>query len=195
MRYPFDEFRLGTRYGTKGSLWKCGWHSGLDLLSANYGGDGLVYPLYAGVVSRVAKNAAYGNYVLVSHADGYVTLYAHLKMVYVKRGMTVAEDTVLGVEGAMGHATGKHLHIEVHRGKYSYPAAIDPLEFIKKGMESNEVEKNINIRLNGRRKRVWAIVKDGHNYVRLQDLRDEKIAIGYDDDEKMPVVSVQWKQQ
>lgn len=49
MRYPFDKYRLGTRYGSKGNLWKCGYHSGLDLLSANYGGDGLIHPLYEGM--------------------------------------------------------------------------------------------------------------------------------------------------
>ena len=37
MRYPFNKYRLGTRYGSKGKYWKCGYHSGQDFLSANYG--------------------------------------------------------------------------------------------------------------------------------------------------------------
>lgn len=190
MRYPFEHFRLGTRYGTKGKYWKCGWHSGLDLLSAAYGGDGLVYPLCGGQVMKVAKSDSYGNYVMVKHEGGYVTLYAHLRTVYVRNGMMVGEDTVLGVEGMSGNATGRHLHIEVHKGGYSYPAKIDPLEFINRGMEVAEVEKNIKIRLNGREKVISAIEKGGHNYVKLQDLRDERLVIGYDADKRVPVISV-----
>ncbi|MBQ3199070.1 MAG: M23 family metallopeptidase [Firmicutes bacterium] len=187
MRYPFDKFGLGTRYGEQGESWKCGWHSGLDMVSVAAGGDGLVYPLYAGVVYKVGHSGSYGNCVYVRHADGYMTLYAHLRDVYVKVGMEVNEKTVLGAEGATGNASGRHLHIEVHRGNYSYPASIDPLEFIK---ERLEITKKIKIRLNGIEKTVTAIEKDGNNYVKLQDLRDDKISVGYDATRKLPVVEV-----
>lgn len=190
MRYPFNQYRLGTRFGTPGGYWKCGWHSGLDLLSVAYGGDGLVYPLYSGEVMRVAKSAAYGNYILVAHKDGYISLYAHLRTVYVKAGMAVDEETVLGIEGATGNVTGRHLHIEVHKGEYRYPATVDPLEFIRKGMAGEEMEKNIKIRLNGREKVIAAIEKGGNNYVRLQDLRDDRLIVGYDEEKKLPVISV-----
>lgn len=193
MRYPFDKFRLGTKYGAKGHLWKCGWHSGQDFLSAGYGGDGLVYPLYAGVVYKVSHGGSYGNCVWVRHADGYITLYAHLKLIYVRKNMAVEENTVLGVEGATGHVTGRHLHIEVHKGEYKYPAMIDPLQFISDKLESevnDEVEKTLQICLNGVSKKVKAIEKGGYNYVRLQDLRDEKLAVGYDAEARQPVIYV-----
>ena len=135
MRYPFDKYRTGTRYGQKGSLWKCGWHSGQDFLSANYGGDGIIYPIMHGVVEKVAHSASYGNYVMVRHPEGYVSLYAHMKTVYIKKGTVVTERTALGVEGATGNATGRHLHLEVHKGSYHYPADIDPLAFIKERLE------------------------------------------------------------
>lgn len=50
-----------------------------------------------------------------------------------------------------------------------------------------EVEKQIKIKLNGVLKNVTAIEKNGYNYIKLQDLRDEKIEIGYDG---VPVVRV-----
>ncbi|MCM1136334.1 MAG: M23 family metallopeptidase [Clostridium sp.] len=189
MRYPFDTYRIGTRYGVKGKLWSCGWHSGQDFLSAKYGGDGVVYPLYAGTVLKAATNAAYGNYVQVKHPDGYVTLYAHMRIVYVKPGMRVDEQTVLGVEGQTGKATGKHLHVEVHKGSYKYPASIDPLAFIRE-RGGDEVEKKIKLRLNGVEKEVQAIEKGGHNYVKLQDLRDGRIDISYDAKAGVPIVVV-----
>ena len=189
MRYPFDRFRLGTAYGVKGKTWRCGFHSGLDLVSVAAGGDGLVYPVYDGEVLRVARGGSYGNCVYVRHPDGYVTLYAHLRDVYVKKGMKVGEKTVLGIEGATGNVTGRHLHIEVHRGAYDYPSAIDPREFIDKRItEEQEMVKDICIRLNGVLKTVSAIEKDGYNYVRLQDLRDDSIAVVYDAAAGMPVV-------
>ncbi len=124
MRYPFDKYRLGTRYGAKGRFWKAGWHSGQDFISISFGGDGLVYPLYAGEVLRVSHGGSYGNCVYLRHADGYITLYAHLRTVYVRVGQTVQEDTVLGIEGATGNVTGRHLHLEVHKGSYSYPSKL-----------------------------------------------------------------------
>lgn len=189
MRYPFNTYRLGTRFGAKGKSWKCGWHSGQDFLSAKYGGDGVVYPIYAGQVLKVSSGGAYGNCVQVKHADGYISLYAHLRIVYVKPGTRVDEQTALGAEGATGNAKGKHLHLEVHKGAYHYPASIDPLTFIRE-RGGDEVEKQLKIRLNGVEKQVQAIEKAGHNYVKLQDLRDGRIEIDYDAKAGVPVVEV-----
>lgn len=189
MQWPFKKFTFGTRYGVKGKLWQCGWHSGLDLMSVSFGGDGVVYPLYAGTVSKVAKNSSYGNYVLIKHLDGYITLYGHLAKVLVQKGMVVTEDVALGYEGATGNATGKHLHIEVHKGTYSYPSLINPMTFVNSRLEEEKMKK-IRIRLNGVEKVVQAIESGGNNYVRLQDLRDNLIAIGYDSAKKMPTVDV-----
>lgn len=187
MRFPFDTYRLGTRYGQKGRFWKCGWHSGLDLCSANYGGNGVVYPIQHGNVIKASWSESYGNYLVVKHPDGYVSLYAHLKSVFVQKGDMVSERTALGIEGMTGHATGKHLHLEVHKGEYKYPSTIDPYKFLKERME---VSKVLKISLNGVKKQVQAIEHAGFNYVRLQDLRDERIAVEYDAAEKMPVIKV-----
>ncbi len=70
-----------------------------------------------------------------------------------------------------------------------YPASIDPLAFIRE-RGGEEVEKKIKIRLNGLEKQVTAIEKAGHNYVRLQDLRDSRISVDYDSKAGVPVVTV-----
>ncbi|MDA3732022.1 lysozyme [Niameybacter massiliensis] len=56
--------------------------------------------------------------------------------------------------------------------------------------EAEEVVKKVTIKLNGVEKNVDAIEKDGHNYVKLQDLRDGMIDIGYD---SMPIIKVKVK--
>ena len=54
------------------------------------------------------------------------------------------------------------------------------IEFRRMIAEDEEVKKKIKIKLNGREKQVEAIESKGYNYVKLQDLRDDKIEISYD---------------
>ena len=61
------------------------------------------------------------------------------------------------------------------------------LAFRRLIVEDDEMEKQIQIKLNGKKKTVRAIEKGGHNFVMLQDLRDEKIEISYDG---VPIVRV-----
>ena len=131
-QYPFQKpYRIGTPFGQKGTLWKSGYHSGLDLISFAAGGDGKVYPVAPGkVIRRVMGDVSYGNYVTVQHEDGMLSLYAHLKSIAVTLGQAVAYDTQLGVEGATGNVTGAHLHLELHEKQYHYPATIDPAAFL-----------------------------------------------------------------
>lgn len=138
-QYPFkSKFVFGTPYGKKGSLWACGWHSGLDLKSTNYGGDGKVYPIAEGFVSLISRTGGYGNHVYVMHPDGYLSLYAHLKEIFVKTNEKVSLDTVIGQEGTTGNSTGIHLHIEIHKEYYNYPAKIDPQKFLDEKIKESE---------------------------------------------------------
>jgi murein DD-endopeptidase MepM/ murein hydrolase activator NlpD len=58
-------------------------------------------------------NGGYGNYVVVNHANGFSTLYAHLSNLAVQSGDVVAKGQRLGASGATGMATGAHLHFEI----------------------------------------------------------------------------------
>jgi peptidoglycan hydrolase-like protein with peptidoglycan-binding domain len=108
---------VGDGYGPRGDRF----HAGMDFL-ADTG-----TPVGAASAGRVtfAGYAAggWGNLVVVLHADGVRTLYAHLSKVSVRLGQSVATGNRLGLVGATGDATGPHLHFEVRlRG-----AAVDPL--------------------------------------------------------------------
>ncbi|MGW1994484.1 FG-GAP-like repeat-containing protein [Embleya sp. NPDC001921] len=67
-----------------------------------------------GTVSTVADrgNTSYGKYVVVTHANGWQTLYAHLNSFDVQQGDTVAAGSRLGRVGSTGNSTGPHLHYE-----------------------------------------------------------------------------------
>ncbi len=58
-------------------------------------------------------NGGYGNYVVIAHANGTQTLYAHMSRVLVSSGESVSRGEVIGKVGSTGEATGPHLHFEV----------------------------------------------------------------------------------
>jgi murein DD-endopeptidase MepM/ murein hydrolase activator NlpD len=96
-------------------------HTGLDFPAAQ---GTRVRAAAAGVVVLAGWDAGgYGNVVVVLHANGRRTWYAHLSGIAVGRGARVAAGRVVGRVGATGSATGPHLHFELRvRG-----AAVDPL--------------------------------------------------------------------
>ena len=203
MEIPYKGIcRLTTPFGKKGG-WACGWHIGIDLVGA---GNKTVYPIAAGTVIRAGDGGAYGNHVRIRHTDGNLSLYAHLSKIHVKVGQSVSINTPIGIEGSTGHSSGSHLHLEIHKGDYKYPPKgsipaacpwiADPAEALGiantvglvKQKEGDEVLKKIKINLNGVIKEVTSIEKDGNNYLKLQDLRDSKIEVGYDSAKKIPIL-------
>jgi murein DD-endopeptidase MepM/ murein hydrolase activator NlpD len=68
----------------------------------------------------------YGNLVLVRHANGYVTAYAHASELLVKRGDTIKRGQVIAKSGQSGEVGSPQLHFEIRKG--SQP--VDPLQFL-----------------------------------------------------------------
>ncbi len=67
-----------------------------------------------GVVSLVQYlTYDYGRHVIITHDNGYQTLYAHMVEIYVKQGDRVSRGQVIGKMGSTGRSTGTHLHFEV----------------------------------------------------------------------------------
>ena len=112
-QWPFMTFGISQHFSP--------WHPGIDL--TNPGGTP-VHPISGGTVTEALSEAdGYGKHVIVSHGNSVSSLYAHFSRIDVKVGQTVTTDTVLGGVGATGHATGNHLHMEIH--KLGLP--VDPL--------------------------------------------------------------------
>jgi murein DD-endopeptidase MepM/ murein hydrolase activator NlpD len=98
-------------------------HAGLDFSS----GQGT--PFYAtakGKVIEAGWHEGYGNQVLIDHGGGYKTRYAHANKLYVKKGMVVEQNTLLGAIGSTGRSTGPHLHYEVIKSGVK----IDPADML-----------------------------------------------------------------
>jgi murein DD-endopeptidase MepM/ murein hydrolase activator NlpD len=99
-------------------------HSGIDMACPT---GTAIYSALSGKVSFTGYSSIYGNYVIISHYDGYQTLYGHMSKISCKKGQSVTQDTKIGLVGNTGYSTGPHLHFSVYKnGKL-----IDPLTLIK----------------------------------------------------------------
>ncbi len=70
----------------------------------------------------------YGFRVVIDHGNDYLTLYAHLRDIYVEKGQVVGKGQTIGVSGSNGNITGPHLHFEIR----DFGALIDPLALLPK---------------------------------------------------------------
>lgn len=57
---------------------------------------------------------SFGKWVMIKHANGLDTLYAHLSQISVSAGQAVTTGDVIGYSGMTGYATGPHLHFGVY---------------------------------------------------------------------------------
>ncbi|MBQ9659687.1 MAG: M23 family metallopeptidase [Bacteroidales bacterium] len=85
-------------------------HNGLDLLVSR---GTPVYATADGTVASAANSRDSGNTVLIRHAGGYETLYAHLESMSVRAGQRVSAGQQIGTVGMSGQAFAPHLHYEV----------------------------------------------------------------------------------
>ncbi|HEY8815509.1 MAG TPA: peptidoglycan DD-metalloendopeptidase family protein [Candidatus Dormibacteraeota bacterium] len=99
-------------------------HTGIDIAAA-YGTP--VTAAADGVVVAVAHtNVGYGNYVIIAHGGGIMTLYGHLAETDVNVGDRVARGHRIGLEGMSGLATGPHVHFELRVND----AVTDPMPYL-----------------------------------------------------------------
>jgi murein DD-endopeptidase MepM/ murein hydrolase activator NlpD len=80
-----------------------------------------------GVVAYAGNELkGYGNLILIRHADGWVTAYAHNKELFVKRGDRVRRGQVIAKAGRTGSVKTPQLHFEIRKKQ----TAVDPLKYL-----------------------------------------------------------------
>jgi murein DD-endopeptidase MepM/ murein hydrolase activator NlpD len=81
----------------------------------------------AGTVAYTGNELrGYGNLILIKHADGWMTAYAHNSKLLVTRGQKVQRGQVIARVGATGAVAEPQLHFEVRRGS----RALDPMDYL-----------------------------------------------------------------
>jgi murein DD-endopeptidase MepM/ murein hydrolase activator NlpD len=87
-----------------------GRHKGVDL---NAPKGTAVFAALDGEVIFSGRHKQYGNYVVLDHGNGVVTLYAHHQLNLVQIGDIVRRGQKIAEVGRTGNATGPHLHFEL----------------------------------------------------------------------------------
>lgn len=96
---------------------------GADVVAAK---EGVVIDSYNGCYHNWGKDGScgcgggYGNYVMIAHDGGKMTVYGHLSTTMVYTGQHVYQGQVIGFVGSTGHSTGAHLHFETRLNGVKY---------------------------------------------------------------------------
>ncbi len=85
-------------------------HYGLDLALPT--GEP-IYAAFDGVVRISKRNKSYGHLVIIHHANGLETYYAHMSKRNVSAGDHVKSGDIIGLCGNTGRSYGSHLHFEI----------------------------------------------------------------------------------
>ena len=114
-------------------------HAGMDFSSP------IGTPIYAtgdGVIERADnRSRGYGNHVRINHGYGYLTLYAHMSEIAVRKGQKVKRGDIIGYVGNTGKSVGPHLHYEVHKDGET----VNPVNFFYNDLTPEEYEMLIEM--------------------------------------------------
>lgn len=120
--------------------WRWGrWHKGIDI-GANHEN---VYAAASGYAYNLENPGGYGNYIMIIHGDGYITLYGHLLSRHISSGQYVSQGQVIATSGGgvndegKGSSTGRHLHFEIRKASslsgFFSSSFLDPLDYLPGG--------------------------------------------------------------
>jgi len=122
LKWPVNEGVISSRYGWR--RYRGRYHHGIDIALPS---GRPVRAAAPGWVTFSGWKRGYGFIVIVEHARGYETRYAHHRRNLVRVGERVAPGTILAEVGSTGNSTGPHLHFEVRKGGSS----LDPYRLLE----------------------------------------------------------------
>ena len=111
--WPVNDGKITSDFGLRSDPFteKATYHKGLDI-AVNTGTP--VMAAASGKVIRAGyEKGGYGNFAVIEHSSGFMTLYAHCSKVTVKAGDSVKAGQNIALSGSSGRSTGPHLHFEV----------------------------------------------------------------------------------
>ncbi|MER7620819.1 M23 family metallopeptidase [Streptomyces sp. NPDC126503] len=128
---PVSSYTLSASYNQGGAMWAHK-HSGQDFAVP------VGTPVKAAGFGTVVKagpygggdGPAYGNAIVVKHANGTYSQYAHLSKIKVRIGQKVAAGQQIALSGNTGNSSGPHLHFEI-RTTPNYGSAVNPAAFLR----------------------------------------------------------------
>ncbi len=132
---PYSDAYVSSVYGMRTNpvtgVYKM--HSGIDISCSGSGGKTgpftkKIVAAKDGTVSHVGWISGYGETIMITHDDGYLTLYGHNYSYNVSVGQRVVQGQQIAIMGSTGNSTGAHCHFEIRNGMWG--TTIDPLPYI-----------------------------------------------------------------
>ncbi|KQX09201.1 peptidase [Streptomyces sp. Root431] len=128
---PVASYTLSASYNQGGAMWAHK-HSGQDFAVPT---GTPVKAAGTGTVVKAGPNGggdgpAYGNAIVVKHANGTYSQYAHLSKIKVNVGQKVAAGQQIALSGNTGNSSGPHLHFEI-RTTPNYGSSVNPAAFLR----------------------------------------------------------------
>lgn len=125
--WPSDTTYLTDTFGYQD--WRGGSHNGIDI-GASYGSP--IYAAASGTVWIAGYSSSAGNWVVIDHGGGVLTVYMHASALYVSSGQYVSAGQSIAAVGSTGWSTGPHLHFGVMVGSSGgYDGYwVDPLGYV-----------------------------------------------------------------
>ncbi|GLW01154.1 M23 family metallopeptidase [Streptomyces lavendulae] len=128
---PVKSYTLSATFGKGGTMWSHK-HSGQDFAVP------VGTPVKAAATGTVVKagpngggdGPAYGNAIVIKHANNTYSQYAHLSKIQVKVGQKVSVHQQIALSGNTGNSSGPHLHFEI-RTTPNYGSAVNPVAFLR----------------------------------------------------------------
>ena len=113
--FPLASIHVASNFGGRADPFsgRGAFHEGYDY-RAHYGTP--VFAVAHGVVTEARYNGGWGNNILIRHASGMQSHYAHLSSISVRAGQKVARGQLIGRVGSTGRSTGAHLHFGLKSG-------------------------------------------------------------------------------
>lgn len=103
--------------------WRWGrMHNGVDIAGGGDYGQPIIAADGGTVTWSGNDGGGYGNYVMIDHGNGYMTVYGHASSLAVSTGEHVSQGQTIAYVGSTGNSTGPHLHFEIRlNGAYQNP--------------------------------------------------------------------------
>lgn len=128
---PVSSYALSATFNQGGAMWAHK-HSGQDFAVP------VGTPVHAAATGTVVKagpygggdGPAYGNAIVIKHANGTYSQYAHLSKIKVNIGQKVSAGQQIALSGNTGNSSGPHLHFEI-RTTPNYGSAVNPVAFLR----------------------------------------------------------------
>jgi len=117
--HPCPGAQISSQFGWRGSEY----HKGIDL-AAPIGTN--IYAAKSGTVAIAGYQSGTGNWIMIVHGNGIVTIYMHCSALYVSAGQYVSGGQVIAAVGNTGYSTGPHLHFQIELNS----TPVDPYPFI-----------------------------------------------------------------